>query len=226
MKYERIRQGIFKERPNRFIAIIEIDGEEQVCHVKNTGRCKELLIPGATVFVQEAENPDRKTKYDLISVYKGKRLVNMDSQILNHVFYEWVKAGNLFENVTLIRPETTYKNSRFDFYIEAGGKKIFVEVKGVTLEKDGAVFFPDAPTERGVKHIHELMACLQDGYDAYIFFVVQMKGVTHFSPHDETHKAFGDALRAADKAGVKILAADCQVTSNTIKIEDYVPIVL
>ena len=150
----------------------------------------------------------------------------MDSQIPNHVFYEWVRAGNLFENVTLIRPETTYKNSRFDFYIEANDKKIFVEVKGVTLEKDGAVFFPDAPTERGVKHIQELMACLQDGYDAYIFFVVQMKGVTHFSPHDETHKAFGDALREAEKAGVKILAADCQVTQNVINIEDFVPIVL
>jgi sugar fermentation stimulation protein A len=131
--------------------------------VKNTGRCKELLIPGATVFVQEAKNPDRKTKYDLISVYKGKRLVNMDSLVPNHVFYEWVKAGNLFENVTLIRPETTYKNSRFDFYIEANDKKIFVEVKGVTLEKDGFVFFPDAPTERGIKHINELIDAKENG---------------------------------------------------------------
>ncbi len=226
MKYERIRQGVFKERPNRFIAMIEIDGKEEVCHVTNTGRCKELLVPGATVFLQEADNPDRKTKYDLISVYKGSRLVNMDSQVPNHIFYEWVKAGNLFENVTLIKPETTYKNSRFDFYIEAEGKKIFAEIKGVTLEKDGAVFFPDAPTERGVKHIHELMACKEEGYEACVFFVIQMKGVTHFSPHDETHKAFGDALRAAEKAGVKILAADSYVSPDAIEIADFVPVVL
>lgn len=226
MKYERIVKGTFIKRPNRFIAIVEIDGCEQVCHVKNTGRCKELLVPGATVFLQEAKNPDRKTKYDLISVYKGDRLVNMDSQVPNHVFYEWVKAGNLFSDVTLIKPETTYKNSRFDFYIEAEGKKIFAEIKGVTLEKDGAAFFPDAPTERGVKHINELMACKEDGYDAYVFFVIQMENVAHFSPHDETHMAFGDVLRAAEKAGVKVLAAFCRVTQDSIEMADFVPVVL
>ncbi len=226
MKYERIQKAIFLSRPNRFIAMVEIDGCEQVCHVKNTGRCHELLVPGATVFVQAADNPDRKTKFDLIAVYKGDRLVNMDSQAPNKVFYEWIKAGNLFSDVTLIKPETTYKNSRFDFYIEAGGKKIFIEVKGVTLEKDGAVYFPDAPTERGVKHLNELMACRQDGFEAYVVFVVQMKGVTRFSPHDETHKAFGDALRAAAKAGVNILAVDCRVTPDNIEMADFVPVVL
>ncbi len=226
MKYARIQKATFLSRPNRFIAIVEIDGCEQVCHVKNTGRCRELLVPGATVFVQAADNPDRKTKFDLIAVYKGDRLVNMDSQVPNKVFYEWIKAGNLFSDVTLIKPETTYKNSRFDFYIEAGGKKIFVEVKGVTLEKDDAVYFPDAPTERGVKHLNELVACRQDGFEAYVVFVVQMKGVTHFSPHDETHEAFGDALRSAAKAGVNILAVDCRVTPDTIEMADFVPIVL
>ncbi|MBE7041474.1 MAG: DNA/RNA nuclease SfsA [Ruminococcaceae bacterium] len=226
MKYARIQKATFLSRPNRFIAIVEIDGCEQVCHVKNTGRCRELLVPGATVFVQAADNPDRKTKFDLIAVYKGDRLVNMDSQVPNKVFYEWIKAGNLFSDVTLIKPETTYKNSRFDFYIEAGNKKIFVEVKGVTLEKDDAVYFPDAPTERGVKHLNELVACRQDGFEAYVVFVVQMKGVTRFSPHDETHKAFGDALRAAAKAGVNILAVDCRVTPDTIEMADFVPIVL
>jgi len=226
MKYERIKKAKFIARPNRFIAIVELDGQETVCHVKNTGRCRELLVPGATVFVQEAANPSRKTKYDLIAVYKGDRLVNMDSQVPNKVFYEWVQAGGLFQNVTYIKPETTYKNSRFDFYIEAGGKKIFVEVKGVTLEKDGAVYFPDAPTERGVKHLFELIECKKEGFEAYVVFVVQMKGVTRFSPHDETHKAFGDALRAAAKAGVNILAVDCEVTENSITAADFVKVIL
>ena len=226
MKYERIKKAKFIARPNRFIAIAELDGQETVCHVKNTGRCRELLVPGATVFVQEAENPSRKTKYDLIAVYKGDRLVNMDSQVPNKVFFEWVQAGGLFQNVTYIKPETTYKNSRFDFYIEADGKKIFVEVKGVTLEKDGAVYFPDAPTERGVKHLYELMECKKEGFEAYVVFVVQMKGVTRFSPHDETHKAFGDALRAAAKAGVNILAVDCEVTENSITAADFVKVIL
>ncbi len=226
MKYENIQKAKFISRPNRFIALVEIEGKEEVCHVKNTGRCRELLVPGATVFVQEAENPDRKTKYDLITVQKGDRLVNMDSQVPNRVFSEWIKSGGLFENVTLIKPETTYKHSRFDFYIEADGKKIFIEIKGVTLEKNGAVYFPDAPTERGVRHINELVECTKEGFEAYAVFVIQMKDVTFFSPHDETHKAFGDALRRAQRAGVNVLAVDCRVLPDSIKIEDFVEVIL
>lgn len=226
MKYEKIRRARFLSRPNRFIAMIELNGREEICHVKNTGRCRELLIPGVTVFVQETNNPNRKTKYDLIAVYKGERLVNIDSQVPNKVFSEWVLDGNLFQHVTLMKPETSYKNSRFDFYVETDDKKFFVEIKGVTLEKDGAVFFPDAPTERGVKHLRELAACIEEGFEACVFFVIQMKDVTYFSPHDETHKAFGDALREAKRAGVRVLAADCVVTPDSIQIADFVPVIL
>ena len=175
MKYENIKKAKFINRPNRFIAHIEIDGKEEVAHVKNTGRCKELLTEGATVYVSESDNPERKTRYDLVKVIKGDRLINMDSQAPNKIFHEWVKKGNLFKNITLIKPESKYKNSRFDFYIEADGKKIFVEVKGVTLEDKGVVRFPDAPTERGVKHINELISALEDGYEAYIAFVIGEK---------------------------------------------------
>ncbi len=224
MRYERIRKGKFLSRPNRFIAIVELDGKEEVCHVKNTGRCRELLIPGATVFVQESDNPERKTKFDLIAVYKGSRLINMDSQIPNRVFAEWVKAGNMFQNVTFLRPESTYQNSRFDFYIEADGRKVFVEVKGVTLEDNGVCRFPDAPTARGVKHVKELISCAKEGYLAYIVFVIQMKHVSLFMPNDETDPAFGAALREAERAGVRILALDCLVTENEIRIDEVVPV--
>ena len=226
MRYDRILEAKFLSRPNRFIAKVELEGKEEICHVKNTGRCRELLIPGTTVYVQMAENPDRKTKYDLITVEKGERLVNIDSQVPNRVFYEWLISGRLFQNVTLIKPETTYKHSRFDFYVEADGKKYFIEVKGVTLEKEGAVFFPDAPTERGVKHLKELTECVSEGYEAMIFFVIQMKDVSFFSPHDETHKAFGDALREAAERGVKVMAGDCFVSKDSISPGDFVPIIL
>ena len=224
MQYERIRRAKFLSRPNRFIAMIELDGKEEVCHVKNTGRCRELLIPGATVFVQESDNPERKTKFDLIAVYKGSRLINMDSQVPNQVFSEWLLCDNLFQNVTFVKPETTYKNSRFDFYVEAGGKKFFVEVKGVTLEDNGVCRFPDAPTERGVKHVEELIACREDGFEAYIVFVIQMENASLFMPNDETHPAFGEALRKAEKAGVRILAMDCIVTEDAIRIHQPVPV--
>ncbi len=226
MRYDKIIEGKFISRPNRFIANVDVGGEAVVCHVKNTGRCRELLTEGATVFLQESDNPARKTKYDLIAVKKGDRLINMDSQAPNKVFYEWVKSGLFSDGVTLVKPECKYKNSRFDFYIEANGEKIFVEVKGVTLENDGVVMFPDAPTERGVKHITELCDCVENGYGAYIVFVVQTDNVKYFTPNEQTHKAFADALREAESKGVKILAVDCLVTKDSIDIKGEIDYVL
>ncbi|MDR1621782.1 MAG: DNA/RNA nuclease SfsA [Synergistaceae bacterium] len=224
MQYSNIKQARFLWRPNRFIANIELGGQEEIAHVKNTGRCKELLVPGATIFVQKADSSSRRTQYDLIAVYKGSRLINMDSQAPNKVFAEFVRAGNLFENVTLIKPETRYKDSRADFYIEADGREIIVEVKGVTLEKDGVVLFPDAPTERGVRHLEGLCEAKAEGYDAYAVFIVQMKDVLYFTPNDETHKAFGDALRKAASEGVSVLAIDCDITESSILARDFVEV--
>lgn len=224
MKYDRMLPGIFKSRPNRFIANIEVNGKIEVCHVKNTGRCKELLTLDANVFVQESNNPNRKTKFSLISVKKDKKLINMDSQVPNKVVHEWILKGGLFKNITLIKPESKYNNSRFDFYVEADNKKIFIEVKGVTLEDKGVVRFPDAPTERGVKHIKELCDAISEGYEAYVIFVIQMKDVLYFEPNSETHKAFAEALKYAKKSGVNILAVDCDVTKDTIEIRDFVDI--
>ena len=226
MKYERIKTGRFLERPNRFIAYIEIDGVKETVHVKNTGRCAELLVPGAEVYVQKSDNPERKTQWDLIAVKKGRRLINMDSQIPNRVAEEWIREGNLFPNATLIKPEKTYKQSRFDLYIEEGNRKIFVEVKGVTLEQDGIVRFPDAPTERGVKHIQELCEAVKDGYEAYILFVIQMDKVKYFTPNMRTHAAFGEALVEAKRAGVQIIAYDCRVTKDSICMGKEVPVIL
>ncbi|MDF2803338.1 MAG: sfsA, partial [Anaerocolumna sp.] len=177
MIYNNIKAGIFKARPNRFVAHIEIDGHIEICHVKNTGRCKELLLPDCIVYVEEASNTARKTKYSLIAVLKGEKIINMDSQIPNKAVHEWLLEGNLFQDITLIKPEKVYGNSRFDFYIETSKQKIFMEVKGVTLEEDGVVRFPDAPTERGVKHMNELISCTKQGYEAYILFVIQMEDV-------------------------------------------------
>ena len=197
MKYENIITGSFIDRPNRFIAHVEIDGKEETVHVKNTGRCAELLKPGAEVYLQDSKNPERKTRWDLIGVKKNDRMINMDSQIPNYAVKEWLKAGNLFDNITLIRPEYTYKNSRFDLYVEAGERKIFIEVKGVTLELDGVCKFPDAPSERAIKHVEELEQAVKEGYEAYVFFVIQMKDVKYFTPNMKTHAAFGEALRKA-----------------------------
>lgn len=224
MKYDNMQMAVFKERLNRFIAKIEVDGEETFAHVKNTGRCKELLVPDATIYVSYANSETRKTKYDLIGVVKSKRLINMDSQAPNKVVKEWLEKGSYFPDLTLIRPEKTYGKSRFDFYIETKNQKAFIEVKGCTLEEDGVVRFPDAPTERGVKHIHELVEALKDGYSAYIIFVIQMKGVQYFTPNDSTHKAFGDALRMADQAGVKVLAMDCHVTVDSLELGEFVEV--
>ena len=226
MKYERMEEGRFWERPNRFIAYVEILGKKETVHVKNTGRCAELLVPGATVYVQKAADPNRKTQWDLIAVQKGDRVVNMDSQVPNKVVEEWIRKGNLFPNATLIRPETTYGNSRFDLYVEEGDRKIFMEIKGVTLEDNGVVRFPDAPTERGVKHVEELVKAVKDGYEAYLFFVVQMEGVEYLAPNRVTHAAFGEAVDVAKANGVNILAYECQVAPDSIEITKEVPVVL
>lgn len=226
MRYERIKKGEFIERPNRFIAYARIDGERETIHVKNTGRCAELLIPGAEIYVQESGNPDRKTKWDLITVKKGDMLVNMDSQIPNQVVKEWIEAGNLFGDDVCVQQEKTYGNSRFDLYAEAGGKKIFIEVKGVTLEENKAARFPDAPSDRAVKHVEELLKAVKDGYEAYVFFVIQMKGMRYFTPNIDTHPEFGEALKKAKAGGVHILAYDCEVEKDQIKIADKVPVVL
>lgn len=226
MRYKRIHKGIFINRPNRFIAHIEIDGKNEVCHVKNTGRCKELLIPGTVVYVEESDNISRKTKYDLIAVEKDKMLVNMDSQVVNQVVKDWLFAGGLYPKPRLIQPEYRYRDSRIDFYIEDDMRKALIEVKGVTLEEDGIAAFPDAPTLRGVKHIKHLVQAINDGFEAYILFVIQFKPVKYFVPNDKTHPEFGMALREAKEAGVNILAYDCLVTPDSIKIDDTVDIQL
>ena len=226
MIYENMRAGTFLSRPNRFIARVEIDGKEETVHVKNTGRCKELLIPGTKVYLQKSDQPGRKTAWDLISVQKGGRIVNMDSQIPNRVVKEWLESGRLFSEITCIRPEYTYGNSRVDLYVEADGKKVLIEVKGVTLEEEGRVRFPDAPSDRAVKHVQELERAVKEGYEAYVFFVIQMKGVRYFTPNRDTHPAFADALVEAAGNGVKVLAYDCRVDSGQIELADPVPVVL
>lgn len=198
--------------------------------MKNTGRCAELLRPGAVIYVQESDNPDRKTKWDLIAVEKpvkeGKRLINMDSQIPNKVVQEWIEQGRFISDVTLIKPETTYGNSRFDLYVEAGERKIFIEVKGVTLEEDGVCRFPDAPSERAVKHLEELIQAKKEGYEAYVFFVIQMKDVRYFTPNTDTHPEFAETLKKAQAAGVELLAYDCEVTPESIAAGEPVEVVL
>ena len=227
MKYKNIVEGRFIERPNRFIAKVEIGKVTETVHVKNTGRCRELLVPDSTVYLEKTDNPKRKTRYDLIAVLKnGKTLINMDSQIPNAVTEEWLRKGKLFSKDAIIRREVTYNKSRFDFYIEECGRKIFLEVKGCTLETEGIARFPDAPTERGVKHINELIDCVNEGFEAYILFVIQLKGIKHFEPNDVTHKAFGDALRNAENKGVNILAYDCNVTKDTIEIDKEIKVLL
>ncbi len=218
MKYENIVKGVFIERPNRFIAICEIDGQKETCHVKNTGRCRELLVNGATVCLEKSNNINRKTKYDLIAVQKGDKLINMDSQVVNKVALEFMPK--LFNDIKLIKPECKYGNSRFDIYIETHTEKIFVEVKGVTLEKDGVVRFPDAPTERGVKHLNELQKAVSEGYRAYVLFVVQMSDAKYFEPNRETHPEFADKLKRAKENGVVPLAYDCFVTPDSIEIRN------
>lgn len=224
MHYDKIVKGKFIERPNRFIAYVDIDGKIEKCHVKNTGRCKELLIPGVTVYLEEPSNPNRKTKYSLVGVMKGNIMINMDSQAPNKVVKEWLESKVSEKNITLIKPEKVYGESRIDFYFETDSSKAYMEVKGVTLIEDGIARFPDAPTERGIKHIEHLIELKQLGYETYIMFVIQCKGVKWFEPNDVTHKAFGDALRKAVKTGVKVLAYDCVVAEDSLMIDSFVEV--
>ena len=226
LRYHTVIKGRFLCRPNRFIAHVETDEGLQICHVKNTGRCRELLVPDSIVYLEKATNPARKTAYDLIAVEKGSLLINMDAQAPNQVFHEWAAQGHFLPDVRSIQPEFQYGDSRLDFALTTDKGLHLVEVKGVTLEENGIVRFPDAPTERGVKHIRELQRAVQEGLKATLFFVVQMSGVRCFSPNDATHPAFGAALREAAAAGVQVLAYDCLVTPDSLRIHAPIPVVL
>lgn len=222
MNYNNIVKGEFVDRPNRFIANVVINGKIEVCHVKNTGRCKELLMKGATVYLQKSDNPNRKTQYDLIAVQKGDGLINIDSQIVNYVALKYLPQ--LFDNIVYVKPECKYGNSRFDIYVETVTDKIFVEVKGVTLENDGIARFPDAPTERGVKHLKELQKAVAEGYKAFVVFVVQMDNVLFFEPNKVTHPEFAETLKEVSEDGVNILSFQCKVTPESIKIKNQIPV--
>lgn len=226
MQYRSVVSGSFIDRPNRFVARVKIGDEVHTVHVKNTGRCRELLVPGAAVYLEQGSNPNRKTQYDLIAVEKGDRLINMDSQAPNQVFGEWVSAGGFLPGVTAVRREYTYGGSRLDFCLETPEGPHFVEVKGVTLEENGRSCFPDAPTERGVKHIGELQRAVEAGHKATLVFVVQMEQVESVAPNDVTHPAFGEALRRAAAAGVQVRAYACSVTPDRISISRPVPVLL
>ena len=226
VRYGNIVRGRFLARPNRFVAHVALEGRTETCHVKNTGRCRELLAPGATVYLEESANPRRKTRWDLVAVEKGDLLINMDAQAPNRVFREWAAGGWFLPGLVTVRPEYTWEDSRFDFLLEDGQGPILVEVKGVTLEEGGTARFPDAPTERGVKHLRGLRRAAEQGLRAAVFFVIQMKGVRVFRPNDVTHPAFGEALRAAAEAGVAVYAYDCWVTPETLEIDAPVKIVL
>lgn len=225
MCYDKIEPGIFLSRPNRFLAKVALGGQEVDCHVKNTGRCRELLIPGARVWCQRCSSPGRKTALDLITVEKGDRLINMDSQAPNRVAMEWLRAGGLGQ-LEQLQAEKRYGDSRFDLAFSQGGRDCFLEVKGVTLEEQGVCSFPDAPTQRGSKHLRGLMEASRAGYGAYVLFVIQMAGVKCLRPHDETDPVFGRTLREAAAMGVSLLAMECQVTPDSMTITNPVPIVL
>lgn len=223
MHYENMIAGQFLARPNRFIAHVQINGKTEIVHVKNTGRCRELLPQGAEVWCQHWDTPTRKTKYDLISVRKGNRIINMDSQAPNHAVREWLIAGGLGD-IDDLKWEYTYGDSRFDFSFFKDGRHCFLEVKGVTLENDGVCAFPDAPTERGTKHLKGLTKLAQEGFGAYVLFVVQMENALYLHPNDDTDPAFGAALREAAAAGVQILSMECTVTPDTMTISKPVEV--
>ncbi len=224
MKYTQITEGRFLSRPNRFIAYVDMGGRTEKVHVKNTGRCRELLVEDAVVYLEKGVSPGRSTGYDLVAVKKGDRMINMDSNAPNKAVGEWLLKKELFPSLTNIRAEKTYKTSRFDFYVETEEDKIFLEVKGVTLEREGGAYFPDAPSGRAVKHVEELAEAVKEGYKAYVLFVIQMKGVDFFAPNAETHPEFAEALENARKAGVEILAYDCTVTEESMEIGNPVPV--
>lgn len=225
MEYQHIVSGRFLSRPNRFIAQVLLDGQPQTVHVKNTGRCRELLTLGALVYCEKSQNPARKTAYDLVAVQKGSRLINMDSQAPNAAAKQWLLEGGLGP-LEGLRPETTWGDSRFDFAFTLHSRPCFLEVKGVTLEDCGRCAFPDAPTQRGAKHLKELARAAQAGFGAYVLFVIQMEGAASLSPNDRTDPAFGQALREAAENGVEILAMDCRVTPQSMTIRAPVPVLL
>ena len=225
MTYPNMIPGVFLARPNRFVAHVEIDGVTEICHVKNTGRCRELLVPGCTVWCQHSTNPNRKTKFDLIAVQKGHRLINMDSQAPNAAAKEWLAAGGLGD-VENLRAETVQGDSRFDFSFTKDGKQCFLEVKGCTLEQDGVCAFPDAPTERGAKHLRGLTELARQGFGAYVLFVIQMTDVQYIHPNDATDPAFGTALREAAVNGVQVLAMDCRISPESMVIRNFVEVKL
>ena len=223
MRYGEMVEGIFLRRPNRFIAHVLIDGREAVCHVKNTGRCRELLVPGCRVWCEKSKNPARKTAFDLIAVEKGTRIINMDSQAPNAAAGEWLRAGGLGP-ITELRAESFYEDSRFDFSFTLDGRRCYLEVKGVTLENDGVCAFPDAPTLRGAKHLRGLIRAAEEGFGAYVLFVIQMGDVVYLHPNEVTDPAFGDALRSAAAAGVTVMAMDCYVTPDTMELRRRVEV--
>lgn len=224
MRYNNVVKGIFIDRPNRFIANVVINGKKTVCHVKNTGRCKELLTKGAVVYLEKTDNPNRKTQYDLIVVEKCNKLINLDSQVVNGVVIEHLPQ--MFSQIKYLKPECKYGNSRIDIYLEDKNDKIFIEVKGVTLENNGVVAFPDAPTERGIKHLKELQKAVTEGYKALILFIIQMDNVKYFHPNRKTHPEFADELKRAFDNGVNIKAYSCEVSPNEINIKNEIPVFL
>ncbi len=224
MRYDNVKLGRFQSRPNRFIAHVLMDGDTAVCHVKNTGRCRELFVPDAQVVLAPGLNPARKTLYDVIAVYKEDKLINIDSQAPNRVFREWAESGGFLPDAHLIRPEYVYGQSRLDFYVETKDKRCLIEVKGVTLEENGHARFPDAPTQRGVKHLMELAAAVRKGFECYAFFVIQMHGVRSFSPNGVTDPAFAKALKTALDAGVHVLAYDCRIQEDLLTMGEPVPV--
>ncbi|MCD7753278.1 MAG: DNA/RNA nuclease SfsA [Clostridiales bacterium] len=224
MRYPNLTEGVFLSRPNRFVAQVLLEGREETVHVKNTGRCRELLVPGARVCLVKSDNPGRRTAYDLVAVWKGERLINMDAQAPNHILEEYLPRSGLFGPGAVIRPEFTHGDSRFDFLVEDGGVRHLIEVKGVTLEREDVAWFPDAPTERGVKHIRGLIRALDEGFTSWLCFVVQMEGIRAVRPNDGTHPAFGEALRDAYAAGVHILALGCRVAPGEAEIAYSIPV--
>lgn len=224
MKYENVVEAVFRERPNRFIAYVDLDGQIEKVHVKNTGRCRELLKEGVRVYLAPGEGKERKTAHDLIAVKKGDKIVNIDSQAPNKALGDWIRESGYFGDLTFYKPEAVYGDSRLDFYLESGERKIFIETKGVTLEENGVVRFPDAPSERAVKHLKELRNAVREGYEAYVIFVIQMEGVDYFCANEDTHKEFADMLYEVSLDGVKVLALDCKVTADEMHINREVPV--